>query len=79
MHVCVHIHPLHSTAALARVEDGAVHKLCSHVGDVRIGADIGRVISAQFKVDGDDSASDCFANAETARCGASEGDELDLR
>lgn len=78
MHVCVHVHPLHSTAALARVEDGAIHKLSSHVRDVRIGADISGVISAEFEVYRDDSASDCFADAETARCGAGERDELDL-
>lgn len=70
MHVCVHVHSLHSAATLTRVEDCAVDKLCSHVRDVRVGTDIGGIISAEFKVDGDNSARDCFADAESASCRA---------
>lgn len=66
MHIGMDIHPLHSAAALPAVEDGAIDELGRHVGQISIGANISRVVTAKLEVKRDCSAGSSLLDSKTA-------------
>lgn len=75
----MHIHPLQRAAALARVEDGAVHNVGRRPLEVRVGPHIGRVVAAQLQVHAHDAPGGGLLHGETARRRARKAHLLDAR
>lgn len=78
MNRLMHVNPLKTAAALARVEDCAIDNVPRRPGNVRISADVGGVIAAELEVDGDNAVGGCATDGETSARGASEADLSDL-